>query len=211
MLLVDDGDDYAILEQLIEETKPEFPPGVPAEPAYFLLTSPFRYQAARYESRFRALGETAHVLYAAENEMTALLEFTSYRLRFYLDSDDGLPTGMISSIAFSFQAKHEQAIDLHLPPYADNPAYTDKDDYTACQEIAEVARSMDVGIILYESVRDPEKGCNAALLSWDAIDQNQALTMGRILKLFFKKDQVIVQSGPRGETQSLSYDQLLNG
>ncbi len=209
LLLVDTAEEHDILEAALEESKPEFPPGVPVDPTYYLLTSPFRYQSEQYGSRFRPIGAEDGVLYAAENERTALYEFINWRLIFFLDSPDALPSGTIPAMSFSFKASHPRMIDLCVPPFKDDPHFTHPSDYSVCQSLAGKARTQDVGIILYQSVRDPELGANAALLTWDAIDNDSEATTGKTIKLLFKADMVLVISGPRGETLEIPHTQLL--
>ncbi len=195
-LLVDSVEDYDILEAAIEETKPEFPPGVSASPEFYLLTAPFRYQKQKGQStRFRPIGDENHVLYAAENADTALIEFVAYRRRFYLESEFGFPTSAVMAFGFSFVAKHSKSLDLRKRPFVNNPKIVDRNDYSTCHEIVLTARECDIGIILYESARDPAKGGNAALLTWQAIHEDKKPTTGRVLRLFFKEDRITVMHG----------------
>src|SRR5690554_4559167 len=73
MKLVETVEEQALLEELLEETKPAFPP----ECAGFdyLLATPFRYGAAYpHGSCFRRAGRTLGVFYAAAGVETALAE-----------------------------------------------------------------------------------------------------------------------------------------
>lgn len=209
LLLVDSADEHDILEAALEETKPEFPIGVPIDPTYYLLTSPFRYQSEQYGSRFRAIGTDDGVLYAAEHERTALYEFVAWRLVFFLESPDAPPSSTIPAIAFSFKANHDKMVDLRNQPFANDTMFTHKTDYSTCQAFAAQARRVGAGIILYQSVRDPEQGANAALLNWDAINIDTDTPTGKNISLLFKPDVVLVISGPRGETQEIPHEVLL--
>ncbi|WP_418502561.1 RES family NAD+ phosphorylase [Flagellimonas sp.] len=209
LLLVDNADEHEILEAALEETKPEFPSGVPVEPAYYLLTSPFRYQTEEYGSRFREVGAQDGVLYASENVQTALYEFTAWRLEFFLDSPEAPPTSAIPAISFSFVADHQKMIDLREEPFSSQPLFTSKTDYSTCQLFAAKARECETGIILYQSVRDPEVGANAALLDWGAIVESPEIPTGKPIRLIFKSKVVLVTSGPRDEVIEIPHEQLL--
>ena len=56
-------------------------------------------------------------------------------------------------------------IDLREKPFVrDAAAWTDPADYGPCQRLARTARGCDIGVIRYQSVRDPEHaGCGAVL------------------------------------------------
>jgi len=208
LLIVGSAEEHEILEAALEETKPEFPAGIPVDPAYYLLTSPFRYQSEQYGSRFRAIGAEAGVLYAAEQERTALYEFAAWRLTFFLDSPDAPPSSSIPAISFSFRAHHNRMIDLREKPFSEETLFSHKTNYSACQALAEEARKLDTGIILYQSIRDPQHGANVALLNWAAIDVYPDTTIGKAVKLLFKPNAVLVISGPRGETLEIPHSLL---
>ena len=77
--LVDDLAEQALLEEIIEESKPPVPPE--CRHLDYLLATPFRYGAAYPRgSRFRRAGRTLGVFYAAEAPRTAVAEMAFYRL-----------------------------------------------------------------------------------------------------------------------------------
>lgn len=165
MKLVDSVEEQTLLESLLEETKPAFPPDCAG--LDYLLATPFRYGSVYpHGSRFRRAGRTPGVYYAAENVDTAIAEMAFYRLLFYAESPaTPLPANASDYTAFSARIATERAIDLTLPPLArDEPAWTDPVDYTACQALADTARAGGIEAILYRSVRDPKGGRNIALL-----------------------------------------------
>jgi hypothetical protein len=56
-------------------------------------------------------------------------------------------------------------LDLSAPPYAASAAaWTDPDDYAACQDFARAARGIATQAIRYLSARDPARRANVALL-----------------------------------------------
>jgi hypothetical protein len=58
-----------------------------------------------------------------------------------------------------------QGIDLRQAPFLRSRAkWTHRSDYSACQKLAREARKAELGLIRYESVRDPgHRGCVAVL------------------------------------------------
>src|SRR6185295_2574229 len=80
--LVDTLDEQALLENLIEQTKPSVPPE--CRHLHYLLATPFRYGAPYpLGSRFRHAGMTPGVYYASVAVETAIAETAFYRLLFF--------------------------------------------------------------------------------------------------------------------------------
>ncbi|CAN7210102.1 RES family NAD+ phosphorylase [Rhizobium rhizogenes] len=167
--LVDTLEEQALLETLLEESKPALPPECAG--LDYLLATPFRYGAIYpHGSRFRRAGRTLGVFYASEQIETALAEMSFYRLLFFSDSPETpLPTNAAEYTAFAAAIATKQAIDLTLPPLEhDRQAWADPVNYEACQSLADAARAGNVDAILYQSVRDPKSGKNIALLTANA-------------------------------------------
>ena len=74
--LVDTLEEQALLEQLLESSKPSLPPG--DEPLHYLLRTPFRYPPLRWGSRFGRRHEPS-LFYAACRLETAMAETAFYR------------------------------------------------------------------------------------------------------------------------------------
>lgn len=164
--LVDTLDEQALLEDLIEETKPAIPPE--CRHLDYLLATPFRYGSVYPQgSRFRRAGRTHGVYYAAEHVATAVAEMAFYRLLFFADSPDTpWPSDAAEYTAFSAAIRTDRAVDLTKPPLSkDSARWTDLSDYEACQALADTARKAELHAIRYQSVRDPRKRANVALLT----------------------------------------------
>ncbi|MGV1835201.1 RES family NAD+ phosphorylase [Rhizobium rhizogenes] len=164
--LVDTLEEQALLETLLEESKPALPPECAG--LDYLLATPFRYGAIYpYGSRFRRAGRTLGVFYASEQVETALAEMSFYRLLFFSDSPGTpLPANAAEYTAFAAVIATKQAVDLMLAPLErDREAWADPVNYEACQSLADAARAGKVDAILYQSVRDPKGGKNIALLT----------------------------------------------
>lgn len=163
--LVDTLDEQALLETLIEDTKPPVPP----ECAHldYLLATPFRYGSYPHGSRFRRAGRSPGVFYASEHWRTAVAELAFYRLLFFADSPDTpWPSDAGEYTAFSVMLSTPLALDLTAPPLSRDAAlWRNTTDYAATQAIADTAREAGLMLIRYGSVRDPQGGMNVAALS----------------------------------------------
>src|SRR6056297_983575 len=81
--LVDNLAQQALLEDMLEETRPP----VPAECVglHYLYMTPFRYGPYPNGSRFRRAGSTPGVYYASEPPRTAIIETAFHLLLFYAE------------------------------------------------------------------------------------------------------------------------------
>jgi hypothetical protein len=163
--LVDTVEEQAILERLIEHLKPVVPPE--CRHLDYLLSTPFRYGAPYPKgSRFRRPGMTPGVYYASEKSETAIAEMAFYRLLFFAESPrTSWPINAGEYTAFAASFRTRRGLDLTRPPLdADRPQWGHPTDYSACQDLAETARSADIQVLRYSSVRDTDEGINFALL-----------------------------------------------
>ncbi len=159
--LVDSLDDQAVLEQLLEASKPPLPPR--AQGLHYLLATPFRYRSP-YGSRFRA-GTDPGVWYGAKERETACTELAYWRWRFLMDSA-GLRDGELVTEHTFFQAQVKGVVlDLRRAPWsAAADAWMQRDDYGACQALASAARAHGKAQwIRYTSVRRAGGTCGAVL------------------------------------------------
>jgi RES domain len=169
--VVDSVDEQAVLERLVEDTKPPVPPE--CRGLYYLLATPFRYAAYPRGSRFRWAGMTEGVYYASEEPATAVAEMAFYRLLFFAESPaTPWPQNAAQYTAFSVQYATKKAIDLTRRKYdVDRALWMHVTDYQHCQAFADTARAANVEVIRYASVRDPAGGMNLALLTCRAFAQ----------------------------------------
>lgn len=162
MKLVDDADEQALLESLLEEAKPALPAA--AASLHYLLATPFRYPSARGGSRFRAAVDPG-VWYGAQTVRTACAELGYWRWKFVCDALDLARLDPVAHTAFR-AALATQAVDLRAPPFdAAAPTWTHPTDYAGTQAFARVARDAGIGAIVYASVRDPRPAWCVAVLS----------------------------------------------
>ena len=174
--LADTLDEQALLEELVEETKP----AIPAECRHldYLLATPFRYGSIYPKgSRFRRAGKTKGVYYASEAVQTAIAEMAFYRLLFFAESPlTPWPKDAAEYTAFSALIRTSRAIDLTRPPLSrDSALWTHRSNYEACQSLADAARKAELEAIRYRSVRDPAGRANVAVLSCRAFAKSRPI------------------------------------
>ena len=176
--LVDSNAEQALLEAVLDEFKPKAPPGL--EKLDYLLSTPFRYPPGLHGSRFRSASNPG-VFYGAEARRSACAELGYWRWRFLADSSGLASLGPSPQTLFLVRVKG-RAVDLRRKPFSRQAArWRDPDDYSATQAFAATAREAAVEIIRYESVRDPDKGGCAALLSPAAFAQRAPAARGVFL------------------------------
>lgn len=190
LALVDTLDEQIMLEAVLERSKPNMPAA--CAHLHYLLAAPFRYGCYPANSRFRRKGQTPGVFYGAEQALTAAMETVWYRLKFFAAAPDAaLPQTAAEYSAFSVEVA-TKAIDLTASPLAEDAAkWADPDDYTACLSLADVARAQDVGAIRYQSVRDPQRLANLALLSCGAFAK-PAPTQHQTWRILLRQDSAVV-------------------
>ena len=163
----------AILEEILEESKPPMREEIAG--LDYLLFTPFRYPSP-YGSRFRAAGQPG-VFYGAEAVRTACAELGYWRWRFVMDSEGLRSIGLAATAHTIFLAGiRGTGIDLREPPFVrSRRRWTDRTDYTYTQAFARAARSAQVQVVRYQSVRDPEQGGCAVVLRPDAFHPKKRL------------------------------------
>ncbi len=181
MKLVDTVDEQTVLELLLEPTKPSVP--VDCRHLHYLLFTPFRYGAPYpIGSRFRRAGLSPGVFYGSEGPATAIAEMAFHRLLFFSDSPETpWPANAGEYTAFSVRYK-TAGLDLTKAPFArDRALWTNRTDYTACHTLADAARSANLGVLRYESARDPASpaGANIALLTCGAFASRRPVALQR--------------------------------
>lgn len=161
--ITDDLDDQALLEEMIDEVKPDVPPE--CQRLHFLLQTPFRYTPYPNSSRFRRAESYPGVFYAAETAMTAIAELAFYRMLFFEEAPGMvLPALPVEHRVYAAQCATEKAFDLAEPPFdQDRALWTHPTEYGPCHSIADRARALGVQVIRYESVRDENGRCVAIL------------------------------------------------
>ncbi len=178
MVLVDTLEEQALLEQVLDESKPRIPDE--CRDLHYLLFTPFRYDAPYPNgSRFRRAGRTPGVFYASADLPTAVAEMAFWRLLFYAESPHTpWPANAGEYTAFSVQYSAGKGLDLTRPPLnRDADKWTHPTDYAECQALAEAARPAGVTALKYQSARAP--GLNVALLACAAFRSKEPTAQHR--------------------------------
>ena len=161
MKIVDTRDEQDQLEALLENSKPRLSDHFLG--LHYLLATPFRYQPLKQGSRFRGVGDDG-VFYCAESALTAGIELGYWRWRFLIDSVGLNEIEPVTHTAFSVDLS-AQAIDLRKEPFLKNQSkWHHPIDYGPTQQLANTVRKTNVGIIFYQSVRNPEPSWCAAVI-----------------------------------------------
>lgn len=166
MKLVDTLEEQALLEELLEPTKPPVPEE--CRDLDYLLFTPFRYGAPYPKgSRFRAAGFTPGVFYGSEAPDVAVAEMAFHRLLFFADAPDiPWPRNAGEYTAFSVPFRATLALDLTAQKLVrDADLWTHPTNYEATQSLASRARTADVQAIRYASARVRDNAANLALLT----------------------------------------------
>lgn len=155
-----------MLETVLEDSKPPVPPGAAA--LDYLLYTPFRYPPFAGGSRFRGPFDPG-VWYGADTLRTSCAEVGYWRWRFVTASHGLARLDSVPHTVFQASARGA-AIDLRVEPFVrDRGLWTDPAVYDACQSLAACARTAEVAIIRYQSVRDPGQGACGAVLESRAL------------------------------------------
>ncbi len=174
MKLVDSAQEQAVLELLLEKSKPPLPKHTGESD--FLLTTPFRY-ISRWPSRFRKLGESG-VWYGAAEVSTVLAETGYWRWRFLMDSD-GLKERSTQIQLTVFRANISgRCLDVTAGPWvALQPLLMHKSDYSTCHRVADECHQQHIAWLQYASVRDPQNGLCMAVFEVSALTPHRRVAV----------------------------------
>jgi len=163
--LVDDLAEQALLEQMLERSKPPAPAG--ATHLDYLLTSPFRYPPLPYGSRFGSRFEPS-LFYGSLAMAPVLAETAYYRLVFWSGMTVPPPSGRLTTEHTLFAARYDspRGLSLHLPPFDVHAArLASRHSYRDTQQLGRALREAGIELFVYPSARDPDGGLNIALFN----------------------------------------------
>ncbi len=169
--LVSSLDRQAVLEEMLEATKPRLRSGT--EGMHYLLATPFRYPPLKHGSRFGKHSE-ASLFYGALETGTVLAETAYYRFLFWY----GMVTPPASKLVtqhtlFGAEYRTDKGLRLQgLPFSAQRDALTSPSDYRASQSLGAEMRTAGVEAFEFVSARDPDAGINVALFTPTALSGN---------------------------------------
>lgn len=172
MKLVDSVDEQALLEDMLDTSKPPVPAA--CQHLHYLQYTPFRY-AARHATRFREKGDRRGVYYASETVETCATEVAFYRVLFYLDSPKTSPSERPFEMTAFRTTIGGPSVDVTT--FGDPAPYMDPVNYSAPHILAEAVRAVDGHIIRFPSVRK-KGGINFAVLNCAAFKGGIGETQG---------------------------------
>lgn len=155
---VDTLDEQALLEEMLETTKPRYKEDLTAY--HYLLSTPFRYPPLKWGSRFGGIHEPS-LFYGGESIDVTLAEAAYYRFVFF-NSMAGTPIkNQIRSehSLFSVDYQSAQGIRLQKAPFKQyQHKITHPGQYTQSQQLGTAMRESGVEVFEYPSARDPQQG-----------------------------------------------------
>ena len=166
--LVDSLEEQALLEEMLDETKPAVP--ADAQHLHYLLSTPFRYPPLPWGSRFGSRNEPS-LFYGSKSIETMLCEKAFYQLSFRLGMNPP-PDERATTQHTVFEAQYasEKGVRLHQPPFDQYLSIlADPVDYRETQAFGSIMREDGVEVIEFTSARDPELGINVALYTATAL------------------------------------------
>ena len=155
--LVDNLEQLARLEELVEASKPPMQAAGSAEPSHPLLTTPFRYPPLRHGSRFGSR-QNRGMFYGSRSRSGSLVEGAFYALLFWEGLIDP-PPGPIRRHQTLFSVLLNAARGLQLQAIADEGAQAalrDPIDFGATQQLGEWMRDQGLEAFEYLSARSFE-------------------------------------------------------
>jgi len=167
--LVDDLAEQAILENLLEQTKPSISDF--AQKLNYLLYTPFRYPPLKHGSRFGRRFEPS-LFYGSRKLSTVLSETAYYRLYFWLGMTEPPPSAKLTTqhTAFSARVSTTQGLQLQNTPFSTHKdKLANKSSYSDTQLLGTLMRDNGIKAFEFVSARDLDEGLNIALFTPDAL------------------------------------------
>ncbi len=206
-LVAGDLDKQAVLETLLEPSKPPRVPGT--ERFDYLLATPWRYPPLRYGSRFGRRFEPS-LFYGGCSATTALAESAYYRWVFLFDMETHPDSLHSQHTLYQARYRSERGLRLQQPPFADYEAIlTHKSDYQETQVLGSALRAVGVEAFEYKSARDPAGGTHVALSSPRALLSEHAENSQAWLCATTETEVVFSYRGQPGEIHRYAIEDFL--
>jgi hypothetical protein len=173
--LVDDLNEQALLEDMLEATKPPRLTGT--ESLHYLLATPFRYPPLRHGSRFGVIHEPS-LFYGSHQVTTALTETAYYRFVFWQGIALPPPSGRLVTQHTAFSARYRTTHGLRLqsPPFdVFESELRDPRSYSATQPLGTAMRTAGVQAFEFLCARTRRRTLNAALFKPRALVSRKPL------------------------------------
>ncbi|NOQ63203.1 MAG: RES domain-containing protein [Methyloprofundus sp.] len=174
---VDTLDEQALLEVMLEQTKPLYKEDLSAY--HYLLSTPFRYPPLKWGSRFGAVHEPS-VFYGGASIAVTLAESAYYRFVFWNSIAATPIKKQIRSehSLFSVDYQSQYGINLHQAPFAHiQHELFHPSQYSQSQRLGAAMRASGVEAFRYSSARDPQKGLCIGLFTAQSFKHKQPKNM----------------------------------
>jgi hypothetical protein len=160
--LVDDLEEQAILEQILDDFKPNYADGT--QNLHYLISTPFRYPPLKYGSRFGAITEPSY-FYASETVQTCLAEAAFYRFYVIDGTETPFPKVIQSEHSLFFvKVLSHNTLDLtQILNTEIQKKLTDPGSYSFTHQVGLKAREDGADLLRYFSARSQEQGINVAI------------------------------------------------
>tara|TARA_R110002096_G_scaffold214083_5_gene401763 strand:- start:675 stop:1466 length:792 start_codon:yes stop_codon:yes gene_type:complete len=171
--LVETLEEQALLEKLLERSKPPLPDGCLG--LDYLLATPFRYPPLKWGSRFGSPYEPS-LFYGAAQIPTALAETAYYRVVFWTGMATPPPSGALKTqhTVFSVPYRCAAGLSLNAAPFEEcQDLLRHPTDYSATQYLGARLRTLGVDGFTFTSARCPDRGLNIALFTPAALAAKQ--------------------------------------
>lgn len=171
--LVDTLAEQALLEEMLETSKPPLPES--AQGLHYLLKTPFRYPPLRWGSRFGSRFEPS-LFYAAQRLETAMAEAAYYRFVLWDGMSVAPPSERILSEHCSFEARYKvtRGVALHKSPFDQYRAQLmHPSQYQQTQVLGAQMREAEIEAFEYRSARCVQGGINVALYTPRALAEKR--------------------------------------
>ncbi len=193
--LVDTIAEQQVLEQLLEDSKPEA--RLPAN-LHYLLRTPWRYPPLPWGSRFGTRYE-ASLFYGSLSLESLFAEAAYYRLVFLEGSRQPFKNRVVSQhTVFSARFNTKAGLDISKQPFSRRrKVLTSKFDYGPTQALGAALRKSEIQAFIYQSARTLKPAFNVALFTPRALRsrkpvlQQRALCEARPERVSFRHEQEI--------------------
>lgn len=210
MSMVDTLEEQALLEDMLEGSKPPYP--AHTSPRHldkydYLLKSPFRYPPLQWGSRFGQTHERS-LFYGATSPITVLAESAYYRFVFWYSMQpehNGAETQTLLNPAintehcmFSADYQTDHGIRLQAAPFDEyKDSLTHPRDYSTTQTIGTAMRHAGVQAFEYTSARDQNQGTCVGLFTIEAMKSKKPKDITRWQCQLSAKEVSFKQVGKR--------------
>ena len=174
---VDTLDEQAVLEALLETSKPAYPEAV-QDALHYLLKTPFRYPPLLWGSRFGRVHEPS-LFYGGRSIKAMLSEAAYYRFVFLRSMSGPLPSARLNTehTVFSVSYQTTKGVQLQQPPFDQlTPDLTHPAIYAPAQDLGAVMRAAGVEAFEYFSARCAEPELCGALFTPAALSCQEPLS-----------------------------------